>query len=487
MPSTNAGGSLEATSRTYYARKMLRLALLLLLPLLCLLLASVARPLEPRRCSAAHHFDPDVKVIRDMHKLHVEKQEIKTRTGKRCAFLSATGCSAGGQIDGTIWDGTQESDPRSDHADRRNPSNEHEIWFVSASEANAPPYRKRPIGDVDWMAGINYARHYGANADFPRAAVFSKVNTNLDVVNRTWTSPNSALLSGKTHWILYLSSNCYAQSERDDFVRRASLFMDIDSVGACAHNKDVPLRLKALEEDSEGNNIRSRWGDYSAGSRAILGSYHFRLVIISTLCEDYFAEKILQTLDAGVIPIYLGMPNSHDWDPGIAAGVHPALIHVQDFDGLSELAEFVLSLGAHDNDAHRRRLRYFEYQSKPPVVFPRHRERWLNKTGGADLWYDFVCLRAHDGNPRRRIDAQFPCHGSWWQYFKSIGKNLTQWGCTPTRPCPELTTPTTSTTPYFSRHDYTMLLVGMGCQTVIIFVLVITWQQRKGFPLCRPQ
>lgn len=277
---------------------------------------------------------------------------------------------------------------------------------------------------------MNYAKHYGTNTDFPNDAYHARDIPGM----KSWPRIEQSLLENKKAGILYLSSNCRVQSERDDFVRRASQFMDIESPGSCFHNTEVPTQVKHLEEDANGNNLRMQWGDYSAGAHAIISLYRFRILILSSLCVDYFAEKIEQTLNAGAIPIYLGAPNSHDWDPGIAAGVHPAMIHIQDFESISELADFVNYLGRETESALSHRRRFFEYQGKEPFMFPRHGQRLLKLTGGAS-WESFVCQRTHDGDANRRIDVQTPCAGPWWQYMETIGKNLSLWGCTEAAPC----------------------------------------------------
>lgn len=46
----------------------------------------------------------------------------------------------------------------------------------------------------------------------------------------------------------------------------------------------------------------------------------------------------------GTIPIYLGAPNGHEYDPGLAAGVHPAMIHASDFASLAQLVRHVQQL-----------------------------------------------------------------------------------------------------------------------------------------------
>ena len=115
----------------------------------------------------------------------------------------------------------------------------------------------------------------------------------------------------------------------------------------------------------------------------------------------------------------------HDWDPGIAAGVHPAMIHIQDFDGIAELSDFVLELGADSEEAPLRRHKYLEYQTQPPSMFPRHGERFTNRSDKGD-WGKYVCERVHEGNVERLVEPQLPCLGTWWHFLESLGKNLSK-------------------------------------------------------------
>ena len=203
--------------------------------------------------------------------------------------------------------------------------------------------------------------------------------------------------------------------------------MDIDSVGKCVNNKMFPRRLRRLEFDEQGRDKREKWGKYGDALEALLKTYHFRLLIISTLCENYFAEKIIQSLKLGTIPIYLGIPNSHDWDPGIAAGVHPAMIHIQDFKSLKELATFVEQLSADTEDARKARLKYFEYQKAPPFKFPRHLSALLKRAGGYSSSGEFICGVTHNGDPDRKTGPQPRCEGAWFEYLERKGYDLEKW------------------------------------------------------------
>ena len=206
--------------------------------------------------------------------------------------------------------------------------------------------------------------------------------------------------------------------------------MDIDSVGSCFHTKDWPARLDHLQFDNDGQTFRDRWGDYSAGTRALLETYKFRLLTISTIYDDYFAEKICQTLSAGVIPIYLGMPNGHLWDPGIAAGVHPAMIHVSDFESMVELASYVHSLSADTDDARRARHRYFDFIENVPdnetEWYPQHVANFYAKTGH-ESWEGFVCLKTWTGDAGHLSSVQAQPRGDWRTVLETMGKNASLW------------------------------------------------------------
>ena len=355
-----------------------------------------------------------------------EPVRVETLNTEVCFLLARSSCLSDELVDGVIWDGTNYVTQPAP-TPQRHEKNAHQIWFAFSSETHAPPYWRRPVGDKEWMQSMNYARHYGQNTDF-------LVDAYAVAGLKVWQSVDQSVIDRKTHWIVYLTSNCASQSERDDFAQRLSFYLDITSIGSCFNNAQVPSRIKHLEADENGENLRQNWKNYGPGTQAIIAPYRFRLLIISTLCYDYWTEKVEQTLSAGVIPIYLGMPNSHDWDPGIAAGVHPAMIHIQDFDGLAELSDFVLELGADSEEARLRRNKYREYQMQPPSMFPRHGERFTNRSDNGD-WGKYICERVHEGNVERLVEPQLPCLGTWWQFLESLGKNLSKWGCTDDWPC----------------------------------------------------
>ena len=223
---------------------------------------------------------------------------------------------------------------------------------------------------------------------------------------------------------MYMSSNCKTDSHRDDFVNIFSQYLDVDSVGKCLRNKDFPLRLQHLQANDD------LWKVRFGGTSNLLELYKFRLLIISTIFDDYFVEKLCQTLSAGAIPIYLGMPNGHLWDPGIVAGVHPAMIHVSDFESMADLADYIHYLSLDTDEARSARYKYFEFVNHIPEKdkpwYPQHIADFSAKTGN-DSWESFVCLKTWIGDVDHVAHVQAPPRGDWRTFFKSMGKNLSLW------------------------------------------------------------
>lgn len=267
-------------------------------------------------------FDDEVKVVTNL------KSDITTHSGRRCVPKSP--CTD--RVDGVVWNANNYDTKilgLGKQIPHRDSEHSKEIWFAHASEVDNPNYL-RPIGDAEWMADINYAIHHARDPDF----LYGFSN------HYTWSIPDDSVFDAKSNGIVYMSSNCKAASERDSFMWLSSQYLDVDSVGSCQHNREWPERLHSLEYDSEGIDLRSEWGSYGNAAHKLLTGYHFRLLLISTIYENYFAEKIKQTLAAGTIPIYLDMPNSHDWDPGLASGVHAAMIHIQDVSSIKRACRF---------------------------------------------------------------------------------------------------------------------------------------------------
>ena len=113
------------------------------------------------------------------------------------------------------------------------------------------------------------------------------------------------------------------------------------------------------------------------------------------------------------------------------------MIHITDFASLDELAHFVKVLGADTEEARLRRSLYFEFMQHPEAVYPRksHFEFLVNKSGGFGDFEEYACHLLHEGTAARRIAVPEQCAGTWWELLRSLGKDLTKWGCNSTSEC----------------------------------------------------
>ena len=229
----------------------------------------------------------------------------------------------------------------------------------------------------------------------------------------------SQTIPPKSGVAIYLISHCRTASKRDSLVAGLMKHIDIDSFGRCLHNKEFPLQYRQQEQQKSGYLGRMM----SVGA-ALDRNYSFSIVALNSICEDYCAEKTQRALSEWTIPVYLGAPNIKDWDPGLAGGVHPAIIHIQDFDSFGHLASYMKMLLANRTA----RERYYEFHEVPLNTWPRHRAQLLAKQEYVTS-PDFVCrhLVRPSGAPLRAKPPS-KCQGSWREYFQyALSKNMVGW------------------------------------------------------------
>ena len=95
-----------------------------------------------------------MKVLRQLHAVPPERRDIITPEGKHCIAVGPADCSSDGRTtDGVLFDATNYHTP---NPPRRHADNKHQIWFAQSHEFDSR-YIRRPVGDVDWMASVNYA------------------------------------------------------------------------------------------------------------------------------------------------------------------------------------------------------------------------------------------------------------------------------------------------------------------------------------------
>ena len=123
---------------------------------------------------------------------------------------------------------------------------------------------------------------------------------------------------------------------------------------------------------------------------------------------------------------------------GLIAGVHPAIIHVSDFDGFESLARHLEEISKNQTLY----MSYFEYlhhKSKWEQNYPKHIKVVKQRRRNAQTDDEFVCKvttaaqnQQHKGGktrtpPPKTSHPPKHCHGNWKKYFESIGKNMSLW------------------------------------------------------------
>lgn len=101
--------------------------------------------------------------------------------------------------------------------------------------------------------------------------------------------------------VAFVQRNCKTKSGRENFVRRLSRYVRVDSMGSCLHNRDVeglrPRESETVHKDTKFN---------------VLSNYMFTIALENTNECGYVTEKIYDAIAAGSVPIVAGMPcNEH--------------------------------------------------------------------------------------------------------------------------------------------------------------------------------
>jgi hypothetical protein len=108
------------------------------------------------------------------------------------------------------------------------------------------------------------------------------------------------------------------------YVKELMKYIEIDSYGACLHNKDLPDYLSKAEESFQKDEFLD-----------FIANYKFHLSFENAVCDDYMTEKLMRPLHLGSVPVYYGSPKAKDWMPN-----NNSIIMVNDFKTPKELAEF---------------------------------------------------------------------------------------------------------------------------------------------------
>ena len=176
--------------------------------------------------------------------------------------------------------------------------------------------------------------------------------------------------------VVYVQSACNSPADRDVYVQELMKYLNVDSLGKCLNNKELP-------EEYKDSLTFSNKGFYK-----IIGKYKFTLAFENAICDDYITEKLWRPMEVGSVPIYRGSPTVLDWMPN-----NHSVILVDDFPSPKDLAEYIKQLDADDASY----LKYLNFKQKDGVTNPRllkhMKERKWNMVEEEGTYItDFECL-----------------------------------------------------------------------------------------------
>ncbi|XP_041460850.1 3-galactosyl-N-acetylglucosaminide 4-alpha-L-fucosyltransferase FUT3-like [Lytechinus variegatus] len=161
--------------------------------------------------------------------------------------------------------------------------------------------------------------------------------------------------AGRKRQVAWLSSNCksiYLHWNRTGFVKELSKYLDVGMYGKCGEQGACPPRVD----------------DFSETCNGVLRQFKFYLALENCACRDYITEKLWNNaFKNDLVPIVFG-PTRADYE----AVVPPdSFIHVEDFETIQDLADFVTILDQNDHLYNK----FFEWKKQGSVEVTN--ESWL--------------------------------------------------------------------------------------------------------------
>lgn len=209
------------------------------------------------------------------------------------------------------------------------PREKNHFWALLHEES---PMNNYMLSHKPGITLFNFTSTFSQYSDFPLTTQFlPSVEYFTDRKPISIEDKNKLRKAGLAP-ILYLQSHCSVASDRDSYVSELMKFIEVDSYGACLHNKDLPSHLISTESYNDESLF------------TFISNYKFHLAFENALCDDYITEKLYRAFYVGSVPIYKGSSTVKDWVPS-----HNSVIVVDDFSTPQELAQFISFLDRNDS------------------------------------------------------------------------------------------------------------------------------------------
>lgn len=149
--------------------------------------------------------------------------------------------------------------------------------------------------------------------------------------------------TSRSHAVLFVSSHCVTDSNREGMVRRLNNTVRVTFRGKCAK----------LWEHQSSPGVEGR-----KGTQLLRGDFYFYLAAENSLCRDYVTEKFWDALASDVVPVVYGGGNYSRLAPP------HSYINSQDFPSEEALGQYLLYLMANPKEY----LEYFWWKPYYTVV-----------------------------------------------------------------------------------------------------------------------
>eukprot|EP00794_Sanderia_malayensis_P007118 gene7118-7922_t len=256
------------------------------------------------------------------------------------------------------------------------PRRDSHEWAILHEES---PKNNLLFHHKDFISLFNHTCTFRQQSDYPITTQYLASLENLQkhpVMNFTAKDKQDIAST------IYLQSGCNPPSDRDAYVNELMKYLQVDSYGACLHNKELPSHLKSpltMHDDA---------------LRDFVGQYKFSLTFENGICDDYITEKLWRPLMAGTIPIYKGAPNVLEWLPD-----NQSVILVDDFQSPKILADFLNNLASNEVEYNK----YLSFKKKGitnrKLIEHMERRPWgvndFNKMSFITGFECFICDQIH--------------------------------------------------------------------------------------------
>jgi len=192
----------------------------------------------------------------------------------------------------------------------------NQLWMIFMLESPLHTQVFRPSDVFNWTA--TYRADSTVVAPYEKWEYYDESIKSLSQIRNYATN--------KTKKVAWFVSNCKAKNSRLEYAKELSNHIEVDIFGQCG-SKNCPRSSQACL-----NKLNTE--------------YKFYLAFENSNCVDYITEKFfVNGLKYDVLPIVMGA-RKEDYE---RVSPHNSFIHVDDFKGAKELAEYLHLLDKDDN------------------------------------------------------------------------------------------------------------------------------------------